>query len=150
MGRNVSYYILIFILAGFNSCRVSKPLVTSSAVSGSAVNYVSRSKDLAVSEMKRTGVPASITLAQGMLESDYGRSSLARIGNNHFGIKCHNGWTGQTMRKHDDKRNDCFRKDRRPEESFYDHSDFLRSVSGYSYLFDLDPMDFKAWARGIK
>jgi hypothetical protein len=150
VGRNVSYFILIFILAGFNSCRVSKPLVTSSAVSGSAANYVSKYKHLAISEMMRTGVPASITLAQGMLESDYGRSSLARIGNNHFGIKCHNGWNGQTMRKHDDRRNDCFRKYRRPEDSFYDHSDFLKTGSRYRYLFDLDPMDYKAWARGLR
>lgn len=150
MGKIISYLILVFILAGFNSCRVSKPLVTSSAVNGSAANYISSYKDLAVSEMRRTGVPASITLAQGMLESDYGRSSLARIGNNHFGIKCHNGWNGQTMTKHDDRRNDCFRKYRRPEDSFYDHSDFLKTGSRYSFLFDLDPMDYKAWARGLK
>jgi LysM repeat protein len=100
--------------------------------------------------MKRTGVPASITLAQGMLESDYGRSTLAKYGNNHFGIKCHSEWTGQTISRHDDKRNECFRKYRRPEDSFYDHSDFLRSGSRYRSLFDLDPANYKGWAHGLK
>jgi len=148
----VKKYILlsILVLAGLNSCRVSKPGVTSVNITGSAVNYINTYKDLAVSEMRRTGVPASITLAQGMLESDFGRSSLARIGNNHFGIKCHNDWNGQTIRQHDDNRNECFRKYRRPEDSFYDHSDFLKSGSRYRFLFDLDPLDYKAWARGLK
>lgn len=147
---HLSCFILIIIFAGLNSCRVSKPLASPSSVSGSAANYISTYKDLAISEMKRTGVPASITLAQGMLESDYGRSTLARIGNNHFGIKCHNGWNGQTMRQHDDRRNECFRKYRRPEDSFYDHSDFLKTGSRYTFLFDLDPTDYKAWARGLR
>ena len=135
------------------SCRATRPVVTTPAVvevSGTASDYINLYKDLAISEMKRTGIPASITLAQGMLESDYGRSSLARIGNNHFGIKCHNDWTGMTMRQHDDVRNECFRKYKRAEDSFYDHSDFLRSTSRYSFLFDLDPLDYKAWAHGLK
>lgn len=143
-------YLSILIIAGLNSCRVSKPVMAPVNINGSAVNYISNYKDLAVSEMKRTGVPASITLAQGMLESDFGRSSLARIGNNHFGIKCHSDWNGQTIRQHDDNRNECFRKYRRPEDSFYDHSDFLKSGSRYRFLFDLDPFDYKAWARGLK
>ena len=100
--------------------------------------------------MKRTGIPASITLAQGMIESNYGRSTLARDGNNHFGIKCHNDWTGATIRHHDDRRNECFRKYRRPEESFYDHSDFIKSGSRYRFLFDLPSNDYKGWARGLK
>ena len=100
--------------------------------------------------MKRTGVPASITLAQGMIESDFGRSRLAVEANNHFGIKCHSDWKGPTIIHHDDKRNECFRKYRRPEESFYDHSDFLKSGSRYSFLFDLDVTDYKGWARGLK
>ncbi len=148
--RRSSFFILILIFAGLNSCRVSKPLVTLSSISGSVANYITTYKDLAISEMRRTGVPASITLAQGMLESDYGRSTLARIGNNHFGIKCHNGWNGQTMRQHDDRRNECFRKYRRPEDSFYDHSDFLKTGSRYSFLFDLDQTDYKSWARGLR
>jgi LysM repeat protein len=143
-------FLSILILAGLYSCRVSRPVVTPVTISGSAVNYINDYKDLSVSEMRRTGVPASITLAQGMLESDYGRSSLARIGNNHFGIKCHSDWNGQTIRQHDENRNECFRKYRRPEDSFYDHSDFLKSGSRYRFLFDLDPLDYKAWARGLK
>jgi LysM repeat protein len=100
--------------------------------------------------MKRTGVPASITLAQGMIESNYGRSTLAREGNNHFGIKCHNDWTGPTIRHHDDRRNECFRKYKRPEDSYYDHSDFLKTGSRYSFLFNLPATDYKGWARGLK
>jgi LysM repeat protein len=103
-----------------------------------------------MNEMKRTGIPASITLAQGMVESDYGRSTLAREANNHFGIKCHNSWEGPTIRYHDDRRNECFRKYRNAGESFRDHSDFLVSGSRYSFLFSLDPYDYKAWARGLK
>lgn len=137
-------------MAALGSCRVSKPLSTNVPVSGTASDYINAYKDLAISEMRRTGVPASITLAQGMLESDYGRSSLARLGNNHFGIKCHSDWTGQTIRQHDDRRNECFRKYRRPEDSFYDHSDFLKTGSRYRFLFDLDPMNYKAWANGLK
>lgn len=151
MVRNkAGLFFSILILAVMYSCRVSKPVVTPVTTNGSVVNYISSYKDLAVSEMRRTGVPASVTLAQGMLESDYGRSSLARIGNNHFGIKCHSDWNGQTIRKHDDNRSECFRKYRRPEDSFYDHSDFLKSGSRYRFLFDLDPLDYKAWARGLK
>jgi len=124
--------------------------VVSTPVTGTASEYINTYKDLAVKEMKRTGVPASITLAQGMLESDYGRSTLARSGNNHFGIKCHNGWTGPSIRKHDDRRNECFRKYKSTEESYRDHSDFLRTGSRYSFLFSLDPSDYKGWARGLK
>jgi LysM repeat protein len=100
--------------------------------------------------MNRTGIPASITLAQGIIESDCGHSSLAREANNHFGIKCHDNWTGPTIKHNDNRRNECFRKYRKPEESFYDHSDFLKSVSRYSFLFNNNPADYKAWAHGLK
>jgi LysM repeat protein len=100
--------------------------------------------------MNRTGIPASITLAQGIIESDCGHSSLAREANNHFGIKCHDNWTGPTVRHNDNRRNECFRKYRKPEESFYDHSDFLKSVSRYSFLFNINPTDYKSWAHGLK
>jgi LysM repeat protein len=100
--------------------------------------------------MKRTGVPASITLAQGMIESNNGKSSLAMDANNHFGIKCHNGWTGATIRHDDERNNECFRKYRSAEESFSDHSDFLRSGSRYSFLFNLSPYDYKSWASGLR
>ena len=151
MVRKANIFIGVLLLAGLVSCRVSKRAATTPvSVTSTARDYISLYSDLAVSEMKRTGVPASITLAQGMIESDYGRSTLARSGNNHFGIKCHSDWTGQTMRKHDDSRNECFRKYRRPEDSFYDHSDFLKSGSRYRSLFNLDPTDYKAWANGLK
>lgn len=100
--------------------------------------------------MIRTGVPASITLAQGMLESDFGRSRLAREGNNHFGIKCHNGWTGETIYHNDDRRNDCFRSYENAQKSFFDHSDFLKNGSRYQFLFEIPANDYKSWAHGLK
>jgi LysM repeat protein len=146
-------FLIIFqlvLFSGLYSCSVYKPVVSVTSLEQSAKDYLNTYKYIAVSEMKRTGVPASITLAQGMIESDFGRSRLAREANNHFGIKCNNGWTGPTIRHNDDSKNECFRKYRIAEESFYDHSDFLRSVSRYSFLFDIDPADYKEWARGLK
>jgi LysM repeat protein len=148
--RNRLFFILqLFVMAGLFSCSAYKPVSSTSGSSMLAKDYVNTYKDLAVSEMKRTGVPASITLAQGMIESDFGRSRLAREANNHFGIKCHD-WTGATFRQDDDRRNECFRKYKRAEESFYDHSDFLKTGTRYSLLFDIDPQDYKTWARGLK
>ncbi|MBO7522509.1 MAG: glucosaminidase domain-containing protein [Bacteroidales bacterium] len=112
--------------------------------------YIERYKDLAISEMRRSGIPASITLAQGMVESDYGRSTLAIKSNNHFGIKCHNDWTGATVRHNDDKNNECFRSYSNPEDSFRDHSDFLMTGARYKSLFSLSSTDYKGWARGLK
>ena len=120
------------------------------SVSGIQGTYINKYKDLAISEMKRSGVPASITLAQGMLESDYGRSRLAVMANNHFGIKCNNGWQGETITHDDDSRGECFRKYRSVEESFHDHSNFLTSSARYRDLFKLNPEDYKGWARGLK
>ena len=150
MQRLLTYSFIIAIILLISSCSVKKPAVTVTIPEGNAGSYIERYKDLAVSEMKRTGIPASITLAQGMIESDYGRSRLAVQANNHFGIKCHNGWKGQTITHHDDKRNECFRKYNKPEESYYDHSDFLKTTSRYSFLFSLDSKDYKGWARGLK
>ncbi len=145
------FLILIPILfSGLISCKAYKPLISTSAPDVSVQDYVNTYKSLAVTEMKRTGIPASITLAQGIIESDCGRSSLAREGNNHFGIKCHDNWTGPTVRHNDNRRNECFRKYRKPEESFYDHSDFLKSGSRYDFLFNINPADYKAWAHGLK
>jgi LysM repeat protein len=140
----------IIILALLVSCRAARPPASATYTSGSAEAYLSRYKDIAISEMRRTGVPASIKLAQGIIESNYGRSTLAREANNHFGIKCHNDWRGPTIRHNDDKRNECFRRYRTPEESFYDHSDFLKRGSRYSFLFHLDPTDYRGWASGLK
>jgi LysM repeat protein len=140
----------MLVVAGLLSCKTYKPVVSKSGSSFSAEDYIKSYKDLAISEMKRSGIPASITLAQGMIESDFGRSELARDANNHFGIKCHDDWRGTTIRHNDDRRNECFRKYRKPEESFHDHSDFLKSTSRYSFLFKIDQTDYKSWARGLK
>jgi len=147
--RSTLLFILIFPLV-INSCRSSKPVINYSSGEPNAAGYIGKYSDLAVSEMKRTGIPASITLAQGMIESDFGRSRMAREANNHFGIKCHDNWTGPTIRHNDDRRNECFRKYSRAEDSFYDHSDFLKSTSRYSFLFDLPSTDYKCWAKGLK
>ena len=111
--------------------------------------YIERYSALAVEEMQRSGVPASITLAQGLLESRYGLSELAMYGNNHFGIKCHN-WAGRKLYHDDDRKSECFRSYESPEESFRDHSDFLRFRDRYKFLFNLDPTDYKGWAHGLK
>lgn len=112
--------------------------------------YIEQYKDIAMAEMQRSGVPASITLAQGILESGCGESELAAKGNNHFGIKCHNGWEGKTMHYDDDAKDECFRCYTNPEESFRDHSDFLRTRERYAFLFDYHPTDYKKWAHGLK
>lgn len=112
--------------------------------------YIETYKSLAVTEMHRTGIPASITIAQGILESGDGNSTLARKANNHFGIKCHDDWKGKRVYHDDDKRNECFRKYKSVYESFYDHSEFLVHRSRYRFLFDFSPTDYKEWARGLK
>ena len=112
--------------------------------------YIEKYAVLAVSEMQRTGVPASITLAQGLVESGAGASPLAVHANNHFGIKCHNDWTGKKYYKDDDQVRECFRAYASVEDSFRAHSDFLRARDRYKGLFDLEPTDYKAWAKGLK
>jgi LysM repeat protein len=150
MVNRLFFILQLALISCLFSCSAVKPVISTSGSELSGKSYINTFKDIAVSEMKRTGIPASVTLAQGMIESDYGRSRLAREANNHFGIKCHGDWTGPKIRHNDDRRNECFRKYSKPEESFYDHSDFLKSVSRYSFLFDIDPTDYKAWARGLK
>ncbi len=115
-----------------------------------AEQYIAEFSQMAVREMKRSGVPASITLAQGILESASGNSRLAKEGNNHFGIKCHSSWTGAKIYADDDAKNECFRKYKSAEESYRDHSDFLKANSRYHFLFELDKTDYKAWAHGLK
>ncbi|MFB6257545.1 MAG: glucosaminidase domain-containing protein [Flavobacteriales bacterium] len=111
--------------------------------------YVDRWKDVAIRHMHQYGIPASITLAQGILESGYGNSPLARYANNHFGIKC-NGWEGRKFYKDDDHEDDCFRKYYNAERSYEDHAEFLTSRGRYSFLFELRPNNYRAWARGLK
>ncbi|PKO95940.1 MAG: N-acetylmuramoyl-L-alanine amidase [Bacteroidetes bacterium HGW-Bacteroidetes-7] len=111
--------------------------------------YIKTYKDLAIRQMKSHGIPASIILAQACLESGNGNSRLVIEANNHFGIKCHN-WNGETILHDDDEKNECFRKYSHPEGSFTDHSEFLRYRERYKLLFDLDPLDYKAWAHGLK
>ena len=112
--------------------------------------YVDRYAAIAVTEMYRSGVPASITLSQGLLESRYGLSALAAEGHNHFGIKCHNDWKGKTMAVDDDAKGECFRVYDADIDSFHDHSDFLRYRDRYKFLFDFPVTDYKAWANGLK
>ncbi len=109
--------------------------------------YITKYSDLAVSEMKTYGIPASITLAQGILESSNGESKLAIEGNNHFGIKCHNEWTGDKIYHDDDDENECFRKYNSPKESYRDHSLFLSERKRYKFLFETS--DYKKWAKGL-
>lgn len=112
--------------------------------------YIAAFKQIAVEKMKEYKIPASITLAQGVLESGAGRSDLAVYANNHFGIKCHKGWEGDYFIKDDDAKGECFRKYRLAEESFRDHSLFLTSRAHYAPLFKLDILDYKGWAFGLK
>jgi hypothetical protein len=144
------FLVLTVILLLISSCRATRVPVSTGKVYNDADSYIDNFKELAISEMKRTGVPASITLAQGIIESDMGRSRLAREANNHFGIKCHDDWKGMVIMHSDDRRNECFRKYQRPEESYKDHSDFLKSEPRYRSLFSLNVTDYKGWAKGLR
>jgi flagellum-specific peptidoglycan hydrolase FlgJ len=112
--------------------------------------YVEAYASFAMTEMERSGVPAAITLAQGILESESGNSILAKEANNHFGIKCKHEWKGGRIYHDDDQDGECFRRYPSVEESYRDHSDFLRYRPFYTHLFSLDPTDYKAWAYGLK
>jgi LysM repeat protein len=127
-------------------------LITNGAFSQSAVvrDYIAKYRDIAIAEMQRTGVPAAITLAQGILETEAGRSNLVQRSNNHFGIKCKSDWTGETVSHDDDAKGECFRKYNDPTLSYKDHSDFLKTRAHYAPLFKLDPADYQAWAYGLK
>ena len=125
-------------------------LLSIGAAKNPKLDYIDKYSDIAIKEMKRTGVPASITLAQGILESNAGQSVLATKGNNHFGIKCHNDWKGKTMKMDDNAPKECFRVYPNSDASFRDHSDFLRARDRYKSLFELKQTDYKGWARGLK
>lgn len=112
--------------------------------------YIEKYKDFAIREMKRMGVPASITLAQGLHESEFGNSVLVKKSNNHFGIKCKSSWTGGGVSHDDDAPGECFRTYKSAEESYRDHSNYLRGNQRYGFLFELNPADYKGWAYGLK
>lgn len=113
-------------------------------------NYIERFRELAIKEQLRSGIPAAITLAQGIHESAAGKSELATIGNNHFGIKCKSNWEGETMAHDDDARQECFRKYPSAEQSYLDHSDFLKGSNRYHFLFDIELTDYHGWSSGLK
>ncbi|MEO8412305.1 MAG: glucosaminidase domain-containing protein [Ginsengibacter sp.] len=115
-----------------------------------AAEYVAQYKDIAISEMKRMGVPAAISLAQGLLETESGNSDLVKKSNNHFGIKCKSSWTAESVSHDDDAPGECFRAYKSAEDSYRDHSNFLRGSSRYALLFKLDPRDYKGWAYGLR
>ena len=112
--------------------------------------YVEKYKDLAIREMRRMGVPAAITLAQGLLETENGNSDLVKKSNNHFGIKCKSSWTSEGVAHDDDAPGECFRSYKDAEASYRDHSNYLRGNSRYASLFSLDPTDYKNWAKGLR
>ncbi len=124
--------------------------VTVQAQKEKAQAYIDTYKELAIAEMLRVGVPASITLAQGVLESQYGESDLAKTSNNHFGIKCKTEWMGAKTYHDDDEKGECFRVYESVEKSYMDHSEFLKSRPHYAFLFKLDPTDYDGWAKGLK
>jgi len=116
----------------------------------SVSDYIDKYKGIAILEMERTGIPASITLGQGILESNFGNSHLAQKANNHFGFKCRNDWFGAVLHHHDDKADECFRKYFHVYESYIDHSYLLTSSKRYESLFTLKPTDYRSWAQGLQ
>ena len=150
MGNCTHLWVRGVILLWVLVCASGVNVRAQSSLHQQRVEYREKYKEYAVSKMHEHGIPASITLAQGMLESGNGKSRLAVEGNNHFGIKCHSDWKGKRIYHDDDKRGECFRVYKSPEQSFEDHSAFLRGYSRYAFLFDLDPTDYKGWARGLK
>jgi LysM repeat protein len=142
----LKFYNIIIIFLAFGSVQ---PLFAQ-AKKMTRAEYILKYKTLAIRQMKVSGIPASIIMAQACLESDNGNSQLAVKANNHFGIKCHKSWDGKTIHHDDDAKHECFRKYDNPERSFYDHSDFLRYRDRYAFLFELSSTDYKAWAHGLK
>lgn len=142
MVKSTVIFLLLLFLFDIAYCNKKKRL--------SREDYIEKYAEVAIEEMKKYNVPASITLAQGCLESGNGNSFLAQKANNHFGIKCNNGWDGPSVRHDDDERNECFRKYRKAWDSYRDHSRFLTDNVRYASLFDLDISDYKGWSKGLK
>lgn len=144
-----AFIIRFFILTGFFFMSLM-PLFSQAKRYKIYDEYINTYKDIAIDHMKKYKIPASITLAQGLLESGAGKSSLTQSSNNHFGIKCHNDWTGGKVYKADDGPNDCFRKYKKAEDSYKDHALFLSDKQRYKSLFSLSITDYKGWARGLQ
>ncbi len=140
-----AYYIILLLLLSVGTI-FSNPIFRFFT----PIDYIDEYKEVALREMQRYNVPASITLGQAILESNYGNSNLARNANNHFGIKCHKEWSGATYTMDDDEIDECFRKYENVVESYSDHSMFLNSRVRYAALFQLSKKDYKAWAKGLK
>ena len=144
-------FFLLFILISFSSCSTLKTVsVGESSVEDRINFYIKKFAPAAVKNMRFYKIPASITLAQGVLESGYGEGTLAKKANNHFGIKCHKGWKGRSIRHDDDEENECFRSYKNPLKSYRDHSLFLVDRDRYNGLFELKRKDYKGWAFGLK
>lgn len=143
---SMNYLRLCILACSFMIGTISQAQVRSKVYE----QYIDKYKHIAIEEMNKHHIPASITLAQGILESGAGQSWLAKASNNHFGIKCGISWTGNTIRHDDDARAECFRAYKHAKESYEDHSKFLRTGQRYAFLFKLNPTDYKGWARGLK
>ena len=140
------------ILSKYFKCIAIGLVISTNSAFGQEISrkeYIEKYSSLAVKQMHQYKIPASITLAQGILESNNGNSRLATKANNHFGIKCH-GWEGKKIFADDDKKNECFRNYKNVLESFVDHSLFLNKYSRYEFLFDYKITDYKSWAKGLK
>jgi LysM repeat protein len=141
MKQAIFLFSLLFIFSAFSASSQNKM---------SRRDYIETFKELAIREMHRSGIPASITIAQGCLESENGNSSLSQKSNNHFGIKCKSDWKGAREYKDDDEKNECFRSYHTVYESYKDHTDYLMQTPRYAYLFKLSNKDYNAWAKGLR
>ncbi len=146
MNKRLLIYIIPLILISCKTTQITN--VTYSNTKRS--EYIKKYNSLAIKEMKRSGIPASITLAQALLESDNGNSTLARKANNHFGVKCHNAWKGKKIYHDDDKRKECFRKYNSVYDSYKDHTNFIKNGYRYKILFKIKKNNYKAWAKGLQ
>jgi len=168
MRKTALFTSIILSVVLFSSCSVHKGLISNheahrnnaivqrdnregikNYTTYTSLTYIDRFKTIAIQEMNLYGIPASITIAQGLFESGSGNGELARVANNHFGIKCTSDWKGKGYYKDDDAHNDCFRVYDKPEDSFRDHSEFLKRPR-YAKLFQLDKNDYAGWANGLK
>ena len=142
--KNILFFIFTFLFS------IVCPAISQEAPNENIIKYIEQYAALAVKEMGRTGVPASIKIAQGIHETNAGKSDLVLQSNNHFGIKCKSSWTGEKVYHNDDEEGECFRKYDNATASYLDHSDYLKSQPRYAFLFDYDANDYAAWAWGLK